>query len=214
MTAPSTLPLFLLWVIGISLSGVTMPGPVTAVVISKGAQSRWAGAMVAIGHGIVEIPLIAIIYFIYSGFSDFVNKDSVQIALGLAGGLVLIWMAVGAFRAQPMSTDIKNDNPARGAVLAGIATTALSPFFLLWWATTGAKIVSEAQNFNGGVVAMGTAHFLCDAGWLLLLSLVVFQSKRLWTPKVHRTIFAVCGLTLAGFGVYFIYRAIELAIVG
>lgn len=212
MTAPSTLPLFLLWVIGISLSGVMMPGPVTAIVISKGTQSRWAGAMVAIGHGLIEFPIIAVIYFIYAGFSEFVNRESVQITLGLAGGLVLIWMAIGAFRAKPMSTQAKYDNPNRSAILAGAAMTALSPFFLLWWATTGAKIISEAQHFKGGVAATGMVHWLCDAGWLLLLSFVVFKSKRLWTPKTHRVILAICGLMLSGFGSYFIYKSVTLAI--
>ena len=210
MTASSSLPLFLLGVIGISLSGVMMPGPVTAVTISKGTQHKAAGAMVAIGHAIIELPLIALIYF---GLSRFLKLDGVQIGLGLAGGLVLIWMALGVFRTQTMSLGTQYENPHQGAIFAGVLTTAVSPFFFLWWATVGANMIADANAFGKtGIVALGATHWLCDAGWLLLISWVVFQSKRLWTPTVHRWIFGICALTLAGFGAYFIFSSVKLAL--
>ncbi len=209
-TAPSTLPLFLLWVIGISASGVMMPGPVTAVVISKGAQSKWAGLLVAVGHAIIELPLIAIIYF---GVSEFLKSDGVQIGLGLAGGLLLIWLAVGVFKAQPVALDVKYDNAHKSAIMAGVATTTASPYFFLWWATVGVTIVAGARTFGGGWVAVtGGIHWLFDAAWLLFISFFVFFLRRFLTPAVQRGISLVCGLTLVGFGAWFIYRAIELAI--
>ncbi|MDM7999604.1 MAG: LysE family transporter [Dehalococcoidia bacterium] len=211
-TAPSTLPLFLLWVIGISASGVMMPGPVTAIVISKGTQSKWAGLMVAIGHAIVEWPLMAIIYF---GVSAFLKSDGVQIGLGIAGGLLLIWLSVGVFKAKPVDVDVKYEGAHKNAIIAGVATTTASPYFFLWWATVGVTIVAGAKVFGGGwVVLTGGIHWLFDAVWLLFISLFVFFLRRFLTSKVQRVISVVCGLTLVGFGVYFIYRAIDLAISG
>ena len=204
--------MFLLWVIGISASGVMMPGPVTAVVISKGAQSKWAGLMVAIGHAIIELPLIAIIYF---GSSAFLRSNSVQIGLGLAGGLLLIWLSVGVFKAKPVAVDVKYEGTHKNAIMAGMATTTASPYFFLWWATVGVTIVAGAKAFGGGwVVLTGGIHWLFDAAWLLFISCFVFFLRRFLTPGVQRGISVVCGLTLVGFGVYFIYRAIELATAG
>ena len=54
---------FLIQTILISLSGVMAPGPITAVTIGKGSVSPYAGALVAVGHGIVEFPLMAAVYF-------------------------------------------------------------------------------------------------------------------------------------------------------
>ena len=54
--------IFLASVAIISLSGVMMPGPVTAVTIAKGRESGNGGALIALGHGIIEIPLIVLIY--------------------------------------------------------------------------------------------------------------------------------------------------------
>ncbi|MDY6966328.1 MAG: LysE family transporter [Halobacteriota archaeon] len=39
------------------------PGPVTAVTIGEGSKSPHAGAFVAIGHGIVEFPLMIAIFY-------------------------------------------------------------------------------------------------------------------------------------------------------
>jgi threonine/homoserine/homoserine lactone efflux protein len=213
-TAPSTLPLFLLWVIGISASGVMTPGPVTAIVIAKGTQSKWAGLMVAVGHAVIEFPLIAIIYFAVSA-SEFLSSDGVQIGLGLAGGLLLIWLSVGVFRAKPVAADVRYEGTHKNAIIAGVATTAISPNFFLWWAIVGVAIVTGAKAFGGGwMIVTGGIHWLFDAAWLLFISSFVFFLRRFLTPAVQRGISMVCGLTLVGFGAYFIYRAIELAVSG
>ena len=46
--------LFFVSVVLISLSGVLMPGPLFAVTLKKAAKSKTAGALIAVGHGIVE----------------------------------------------------------------------------------------------------------------------------------------------------------------
>ena len=40
------------------------PGPVTAVTISKGNESPHAGGLVAVGHGVVEFPLMIALLWI------------------------------------------------------------------------------------------------------------------------------------------------------
>jgi threonine/homoserine/homoserine lactone efflux protein len=101
---PSNMPLFLASVVSMSLSGVMMPGPVTAVTIANGAKHKSAGALIAVGHGLVEIPLIVLIYF---GFAHLLELSGVKIGVGLAGGLVLIWMALQVFRIQAVSFDAR-----------------------------------------------------------------------------------------------------------
>ena len=87
--------LFLLSVLLISLSGVLMPGPLFAVTIKKAAKSRSAGILISIGHGIVEFPLMFLIFFILSR----INIPSlIQITVGLVGGLVMVFMGIQAFK--------------------------------------------------------------------------------------------------------------------
>ncbi|MFA5065826.1 MAG: LysE family transporter, partial [Dehalococcoidia bacterium] len=86
--------IFLLSAAGISLSGVMLPGPLTAATIAKGYEDRNAGAMIGIGHGIIEIPIIALIYF---GFASYLNDPVVKTVTGLAGGALLIVMGLLIF---------------------------------------------------------------------------------------------------------------------
>ena len=87
--------LFLASVLLISLSGVLMPGPLFAVTLKKAAKSKSAGALIAVGHGIVEFPLMFLIFF---ALSQFDIPTIVQVAVGLVGGLLMIFMGVQAFR--------------------------------------------------------------------------------------------------------------------
>ncbi len=55
------LALFLAGVFVISISGALMPGPVSAAALFKGRESGASGISIAIGHALIEIPLIAAI---------------------------------------------------------------------------------------------------------------------------------------------------------
>jgi len=209
MTTTESLPLFLVSVIAISLTGVMMPGPVTAVTITRGSLRKEAGALIALGHGIIEIPLI---FLIYLGFANFLTQPEVKIGFGLAGGAMLLWMGFSMFKNRFASLNVQKDAP-HGSVVAGLATTAANPYFFLWWATVGAALLVNASDYGKtGVLAFGATHWLCDLVWLFFISWVVFKSKRLWTPKVSGVVFGICAAVLAGFGAWFIYSSIDLAL--
>jgi len=201
--------LFLGSVAAISLTGVMMPGPVTAITITKGSQHKTAGALIAVGHGIIEFPLIVLIYL---GFARFLVIPEVKMSVSLAGGLMLIWMAIYIFRTRP-SLFNEPKKSSQNCVVAGLATTAASPYFFLWWATVGLALLATARAFGIiGIVALAVTHWLCDAGWLYLVSWLVFKSKHLWTERVHRLVFAGCAIVLAGFGIWFIFSGVNLAL--
>jgi threonine/homoserine/homoserine lactone efflux protein len=89
--------LFLGSVVLISLTGVLMPGPLFAVTIEKAAKRKNAGLLIAVGHGIVEFPLMFLIYY---GIEQIVASEilqTVQITVGLIGGLLMMFMGVQTF---------------------------------------------------------------------------------------------------------------------
>ena len=85
---------FLTQVLIISCTGAMQPGPVTATVITMGARNRWAGTLLAIGHGIIEFPLMVVIIL---GMGEYFQIPKVQIVIGIAGGIFLILMAIQTF---------------------------------------------------------------------------------------------------------------------
>lgn len=79
--------IFLLSAVTISLTGVMGPGPITAATLAAGARHRHAGLTLAVGHAIVEFPLLVLIV---AGLGRFFQIEGVKIAIGLVGGGFLI----------------------------------------------------------------------------------------------------------------------------
>lgn len=52
---------FLVTTVAISLSGVMAPGPITAATLAAGTRSRHAGVLVALGHLVIELPLVLLL---------------------------------------------------------------------------------------------------------------------------------------------------------
>jgi len=192
--------LFLLSAAGISLSGVMMPGPLTAATIAKGYREQNAGIFIALGHAVIELPLMALIYF---GFAQFFASPDVKKAIGLAGGLMLIFMGLMVLRSMRKNLGEAADLPY-SPLVTGIMLTGANPYFFLWWATIGiALIVTAAQFGIWGLVIFAVVHWSCDLVWEQCVSMSVFRTRHLWTQKVQRIVFGVCAAVLVGFGVWF-----------
>ena len=196
----SSFGLFLLSAAGISLSGVMMPGPLTAATIAKGYREQNAGIFIALGHAVIELPLMALIYF---GFARFFASPEVKIIIGLAGGLMLIFMGLMVLRSFRKDVGEAADLPYNSLV-TGIVLTGANPYFFLWWATIGiALIVTAAQFGIWGLIIFAVVHWSCDLVWEQCVSVSVFRTKHLWTQKVQRIVFGICATVLVGFGVWF-----------
>ena len=192
--------IFLLSVIGISLSGVMAPGPVLAATITKGYHDKNAGVKIAIGHGIIEFPLIALLYF---GFANYLNSPGVAKFIGLAGGLMLIFLGSMIFRTLRKPLQETTDLPYN-SLTAGIVTTGANPYFFAWWATIGAALVVSATEFGiYGLLIFAVVHWSCDLVWDQIVSFTSFKTKHLWTKKVRNIIFGICGLVMIGFGLWY-----------
>ena len=199
---------FLFQVIAVSLSGVMAPGPVTAAAIAMGSRNRYAGILIAIGHGIIEFPLMI---FIMLGMSKMLKSTNTQIAIGLAGGLFLLVMAV------KMLTSLKTvsnpqDKPVRDKpVLAGLILSAGNPYFLLWWATVGLALATTATQLGIWAFALfAVVHWLCDCVWLQALSWASFKGSVLLGPRGMRIVLMICAAALFFFGLFFIYNALVI----
>jgi threonine/homoserine/homoserine lactone efflux protein len=203
-----TVLIFLVQVVLISLSGVMAPGPVTATTIAIGSRNRFAGTLVSIGHGIVELPLIIIITL---GMGTIFQYDSSKIVIGLAGGAMLVFMAVQIFRSIKKfdinSGQAKKDKP----ILAGIVLTAGNPYFLVWWATVGLKLATDAKELGiWAFAAFALVHWLCDLTWCQALSWASFKGTRLLAAGSQKVVLVICSAAMFLFGIIFAYDAVRL----
>lgn len=200
-----TLLNFLFTAVIISLSGVMAPGPMTTVTIGKGSKSPYAGALIAVGHGIVEFPLMLAIFY---GFGYLLNLPSIKSAIGLFGGLFLLVMAFSMFRSiGPVEVNPNKEN--RSPVIDGIVLSLVNPYFLIWWATVGAALILSAVNFGMfGFIIFALVHWLCDFFWYYFLSVLSFKGGQFFGKKFQKIIFLTCGFVLFFFGGKFILSSV------
>ena len=200
---------FLSSVAVISLSGVMMPGPMFAVTVARSYRSQFAGLKVSLGHAIVEIPLMLLIYF---GLARFFDQEPVQIALYLVGGSILVWMGVSMFRRRRRSLDEGTELPYN-SVVAGVITSAVNPFFLLWWVAVGSMLVMKSLEFGiTGFILLIVVHLACDFGWLFFISTIVYRTKAMWKEKFRVGLLIACSFLLIGFGGWFLASGIQLVV--
>jgi threonine/homoserine/homoserine lactone efflux protein len=193
----------------VSLSGVMMPGPMFAVTVAKSYKSQLAGLKMALGHAVVEVPLMLAIYF---GLARFFNEEPVQIGLYLGGGAAMVWMGIGMFRARHNVIEKGRDLPYN-SVVAGIFTSAANPFFILWWVAIGSLLIMKSLSFGlTGFVLLITVHLACDFGWLAFVSTLVYRTKSLWQGKVQEGMLIACSWLLIGFAGWFLVSGIRLVI--
>jgi threonine/homoserine/homoserine lactone efflux protein len=189
-----------------SLSGVMMPGPMFTVTVAKSLKSPWTGVLVSLGHAVIEVPLIVLVYF---GLAEFFQNEILKLVLSVVGGAMIVWMGYDLFRARKKMVTGGKDT-RYNAFTAGILMSGLNPFFLLWWVTVGSLLI---LNFRAAVGSWGLpffiiVHWLCDLVWLSIVSVVIYRTHTFWGEKVQEWVFIVLSLALLYFGGQFIVKGI------
>jgi threonine/homoserine/homoserine lactone efflux protein len=198
---------FILQAVLISLSGVMAPGPITAATIGSGNRSPHAGAFIALGHGIVEFPLMVLVFY---GFGRWFNMPMIKISIGMIGGIFLLIMARGMIISAGR-IEKTEENSSRSPLVSGIILSAGNPYFLIWWATVGAVLVLNSSNYGiTGVIIFMIAHWLCDFIWFYILSIASFKGGDIFGRKFQKIIFGFCGIFLFIFGIKYIVDAFTL----
>lgn len=192
------------------LSGALMPGPITAATVAHAVRrGHLAGPLVSLGHGIAEGSLVIGLAL---GLSQILRLPSVSGTIGVLGGFCLFYMGWGMIRAEAPAELKAGAQVARGGpgpVAAGILLSVSSPYWVLWWATAGAKMLTDGLQYGAiGVAIFYASHFAADLGWLSAIGSAIAAGRGFLTPRVYRGVIATCGVFLLGLGMYFLSSGI------
>jgi len=189
----------------ISLAAALTPGPVVAVTLAKSYRSPWAGFQIALGGAVVEIPIILLIYF---GFGQLLKIDSVQLALGIVGGMLLIIFGVLLFRRRAVVFYQGTDLPVTAFKL-GVITSLVNPGMAVWWASVGALLISQATSYGiAGLIWLTAAIELPNFLWYSTISVLFNRFNHLWSTRWQTVLIIVFSFALIGFGVWFMINAL------
>jgi len=194
----------------VALSGALMPGPLLTITVGEAARRGfWAGPLIILGHGILELTLVALLLV---GLGSILNTPLILGTVGLVGGGVLAWMGLGLLRASRTGRLQLETDQTRSLhpVWSGIFLSLANPYWLIWWLTIGLGYVIFAAKFGLlGVFLFFAGHILADLAWYTLVSAAVAYGRNFFTDGLYRNFLAGCGCFLFLFSVYFGFQGVK-----
>ena len=199
---------FAILVIIISASGVMSPGPLFAANITYGLREGVkSGIKIAIGHSIVELPLVILLgigVFSLEIFPEFRTIISIFGAITL---FVFAGIQIKTILKKNKNISLK---PKQGPIVTGIVLSALNPFFIVWWLTIGFKLISDAMLIwaFAGILIVFVFHIWMDFAWLGITAFLASKSRKIISNRNYKIMILVLSLTLIYFGITFLIDAI------
>lgn len=190
------------------LSGALMPGPVLTLTMAEAAKrGARAGPLIVFGHGLLELALVCALVV---GLGKVLRLPLVFAIVGIAGGIALIAMAGSMIWSRAALPDAPTAGGPRQSFLRpagmGAGVSLANPYWSLWWATAGARILAQAVPFGAaGVAVFFGGHILADLSWYTLVAIGVSSGRRFLTPVSYRALVIACGLALGGLGLWFLW---------
>ena len=145
------------------------------------------------------------------GAAHYLEGETTKLWIGIIGGIVLLGLG------SRMLWDLRSHaNPAdpktlsqKSCIWTGLSLSAANPYFLVWWATIGLKLINDSLQWGAAAfAAFAICHWLCDLIWLELISLASHKGSRLLHPKIQSRILAVTALILLAFGLWYLLDAL------
>ncbi len=200
---------FAVVVIAISASGVMAPGPLFAANVSYGLRDgAKSGIKMAVGHSIVEFPLVILLgigVFSLEIFPEF------RTLISIFGAITLFGFAILQIKTVLQNKRNHSLKPKHGPLISGITFSALNPFFIIWWVTIGFKLISDAMLIWAftGIIVVFFLHIWMDFAWMGGISFLASKSTRILSNRNYKALMIGLSLMLIYFGITFLFDIIS-----
>ncbi len=202
------IPEFALTVILISASGVMAPGPLFTANIVQGIRGGGkTGIQMAIGHTIVELPLVILLGIGVFSFEIFPEFRTV---ISILGAIVLFVFAGIQIKTTLQRNERRYFNPKHGAIFTGVILSALNPFFIIWWLSIGLKLISDAMLVwaFAGILIVFLLHIWMDFVWLYSIAHIASKSTKILSNRNYKILMIILSSMLIYFGISFISEVV------
>ncbi len=192
---------FVVLVVVVSASGVMAPGPLFVANISYGLKGGTrAGLKMAVGHAIVEFPIVIILGI---GAVSLESFSEYRVVISILGAVFLFVFAGMQIRALFGNGGNFVTESRRSPLITGMALSGLNPFFIIWWITIGFKLISDALLIwaFGGMLVLFALHIWMDFAWLGIVAHLASRGAKILSSRSLKMIVFGLSLTLVYFGV-------------
>ena len=191
---------YLLQGIGFGLAAAAQPGPFQTYLVSQTLLKGWQRTLpAAFAPLISDGPIILLCLFVLSQVPDWMQR-----ILYFAGGLFILYLAFGAYKAW---RDFNPSLPAPEAgtqqsVLKAALMNVLNPNPYIYWTLVTGPILLRGWRetpLNGIGFLAG---FYVTIVFSLMGIVLVFGTTQRFGPKVNRALLGISAAALLCFGVY------------
>ena len=200
---------FAIIVIIISASGVMSPGPLFAANITYGLkQGTKAGIKIAIGHSLVELPLVILLGIGILSLEIFPEFKTI---ISILGAITLFVFAFIQIKSTLKKNKKSETKLKQGPIITGVLLSALNPFFIIWWLTIGLKLISDAMAIWAfvGILIVFVLHVWMDFVWLGSTAFLISKSKKIISNTNYKIIMLALSVILIYFGITFLTDVIN-----
>jgi threonine/homoserine/homoserine lactone efflux protein len=198
---------FVLTGLALGLGAGLAPGPLMALVVTTVLASGFrAGARVAFSPLLTDVVVITVSVLVVGAL-----PDRATAALGVAGGLYVVWLGIEALRERPVAVE----DPVPGSdrrtgpdpLRRGALLNLLSPHPWVFWLSVGGPLLVAAWS-SSALAAVGflLAFYLLLIGSKVALAAAVAGGRRYLSERGLRIAHIVAGALLLLTGVVLVVQ--------
>lgn len=149
------------------------PGPLTLLVVSQTLRYGFReGAKVSLAPVFTDIPIIALVYILFSNLS---SMNVIVGAISILGGLFLLMMAKENWTSMPSPLDLNTKTDPQ-SFRKGMIANFLNPSPYLFWLSIGGPIMfgSESTTFTDKIAFVASLF----VGMILIKLLIASAVKK------------------------------------
>jgi threonine/homoserine/homoserine lactone efflux protein len=197
---------FLLQGLTLGFAAGAQPGPFQTYLISQTLSQGWRRAWIAAFAPLIsDGPIVALVLLVLSQIPDWFQR-----VLQIAGGLFVLYLAWGAYKAwRAFAPDVEIP-PQTGprSLLRAALMNALSPGpYLFWSLVVGPLIVTAWRENPSNAVSIVLGFYVALVGLNLTVVALFGQAAR-FGNQARKAMLGFSVLVLAGFGLYQLWQGI------
>jgi len=182
------------------------PGIVTAEAIRRGITGGFVSAvMVGVGSLIGDAVYAALAL---GGLTAVSGSDVARLVIGVAGALLLFWLAFDALRTKPQGPTGPLTRPGKHSdFLVGAGLSLTNPWAIAFWFGFGGVLLSAGIRHPEAKLPLLLAMFLTGAlVWTVILSLMIALARRFVNATLFQIVSIGSALVFVGTGLYTIWQ--------
>jgi threonine/homoserine/homoserine lactone efflux protein len=194
------MPPYILLGIGYGFAAAVQPGPFQTYLVSQTLTRGWKRSLlIAFAPLVSDGPIIALCLLVLNQVPLWLQRF-----LYIAGGLFVLYLAVGAYRAWKNfdSKQLSAEEGNQKSILKGALMIMISPGPYIYWSLVTGPILLRGWR-ESPVFGLGfLAGFYATVTLGLITIILLFGKARELGPKVNRALIGISTIALLCFGLY------------